>query len=350
MTNPTFVAVAPDDENYIAVANATGGVFISDDAGANWDTLGDALTTGISGGTVNDLAMSAEKGGKHTVAVAATDPPVAEVWHYEIGTVGADWTETSADTGWDSKGTTTYTSEVCGAVAFSPNFASDEVMVAVTADIGNITLLQVYSFNQDNWNRGTFSDFAAEIVDDTTDANIDALHSASIAMSPEYLGSDDSMRIVFVGLTADSTASKDEASGIFRMDDDDVTALKEKQFIHSIDYDGTNLVAGQYDSTTVRRSSDPLASSPSVSGSTSKKGPGGDHLTVVAFAGADVVAGTSGDESAFAISRDDGKTFNDISLIDTSLEKLADVAVTPDGEEVYLVTANDTGGDNNLSV
>jgi len=117
MTDPTFVAVAPDDENYIAAANSTGGVFISSDAGANWDTLGDALTTGISGGTLNDLAMSPEKAGRHTVAAACTDA-AAEVWSYEIGGVGADWTETSADTGFAPEG-----GDVAGAVAFSPNFA-----------------------------------------------------------------------------------------------------------------------------------------------------------------------------------------------------------------------------------
>jgi len=36
-----LIAVSPDDANYIAVANATSTeVCISDDAGANWDTLG----------------------------------------------------------------------------------------------------------------------------------------------------------------------------------------------------------------------------------------------------------------------------------------------------------------------
>jgi len=339
MTNPTFVAVAPDDENYLAVANATGGVFLSSDAGANWDTLGDKLTT--NGVTVNDLAMSAEKGGKHTVAIAGT-AAAAAVWHYEIGGVGADWTETSLDTGFAPEG-----GDVAGAVAFSPNFASDEVMVAVTANVGVAVYLHIYSFNQDNWNTGTFSAYPAEVVTHSAgDADVTGLDSASIAMAPDYLGSDDAMRIVFVGLTTDDT-DEDEASGIFRMDDDDSTTLKDEQFIHSVDFDGTNLVAGHYDSTNVRRSSDPLASSPSVSSATSTKRAGGTGLTIAAFAGSEVVVGTSGDESEFAISRDDGKTFNGLSLIDTDLDVLSDVAVTPDGEKVYLVTADNA---TNLSV
>ena len=342
MADPTFVAVAPDDENYIATANVNGYVFLSSDAGANWDTLGVTLTNGIT--TLNDLAMSAEKGGKHTVAAACTDG-AAEVWSYEIGGVGADWTETSADTGFAPEA-----GDVAGAVAFSPNFASDEVLVAVTANFGVAVYLHIYSFNQDNWNTGTFSAYPASVADDGTDADIDALDSASISMAPDYLGSDDAMRIVFVGLTTDSGDTKDEGSGIFRMDDDDSTTLKDEQFIHSVAFDGTNLVAGHYDSTNVRRSDNPLASSPSVSSATSTKRAGGDSFTVAAFAGSEVVVGTSGDESAFAISRDDGKTFNDISLIDTNLDTLSDVAVTPDGETVYLVTANDTGAAADLSV
>jgi len=335
---PQLVAVSPDDENYIAAAvdNATGViVFISDDAGANWDSLG--AVDGTDFDVLKDIALSPEKSGRHTVAVAGEDTGVgAEVWHYEIGSVGADWYMTSGDDGWDTG------NEWCGAVAFSPNFASDEVLVAVTADSGVDIVLQIYSFNQDNWNSGTFADYPAEIVDDTVDADVDALDSASIAMSTDYLGSDDSLRVIFVGLTADSSASEDEASGIFRMDDDDSTALIEKKFIHSVDFDGTRLVAGHYDSTTVRRSADALASSPSVSGSTSRKGPGGENRTLVAFAGNEVVAGTSGDESAFAVSTDDGNTFNDISLIDTTLVNLEDVAVTPDGEMTYLLTNDGT--------
>ncbi len=344
-----LTAVAPDDENYIAVAswNASDevSVFISDDAGANWDTLG---TVDANFDVLRDLAISPEKGGKHTVAVAGRDSgsDAAEVWHYEIGAIGAQWTETSADAGFAAEA-----GNVAGAMAFSPNFASDEVLVAVTADFGDAIWLHIYSFNQDNWNTGTFADYPAEVVDDDTDADVTALRSASIAMAPDYLGSDDAMRILFVGITTEA-GSADEADGIFRMDDDDVEELKVKQFIHSVAFDGTRLVAGHFDSTNVRRSADPLGSSPTVSGVTSTKRPGGTELTVVAFAGDDVVAGTSGEESAFSISRDDGATFNDLSLIDTALQTLSDVVVSPDGEKVYLISANDTaaGGTPNLSV
>ena len=58
------------------------------------------------------------------------------------------------------------------------------------------------------------------------------------------------------------------------------------------------------------------------------------------------MAGTSGNESAFAVSRNDGLSFNDISLIDTTLATLDDVAVSDDGSIIYL--ASDDGADLSL--
>jgi hypothetical protein len=343
-----FIAVAPDDGNYIAVTsdNSTDPyVYISDDAGANWDSLGQVATaTDTAFEDVRDLALSMEKSGNHFVAVAGTDNTSAEVWDYEIGAVGAAWAKTSGDSGFTA-------GQEAGAVAFSPNFASDQVMVAVTETDSAAIYLQIYSFNQGNWNSGAFADYPAKVVEhNASDAVVDQLDSAAIAMSPEYLGSDDDLRVLFVTTTTDnSSGSEDEADGIFRMDDDDVTELKVKKFMHSVAFNGTDLVAGRYHSTGVYYTADPLASSPTVSSSTSTKNPGGEGLCVVAFAGAEVVAGTSGDESAFAVSADDGKTFNDLSMIDTLLTTISDVAVSPDGSEVFLVTAdNETAADLSL--
>jgi hypothetical protein len=46
------------------------------------------------------------------------------------------------------------------------------------------------------------------------------------------------------------------------------------------------------------------------------------------------------DESALSISRDDGETWNQISLIDTTITKFTDVAPSPDGKTVYLASVN----------
>jgi len=340
-TVPQLVAVAPDDENYIAVVADNKEVYVSDDAGANWDELTElsALSDLIS---INDLAISAAKGGNHYVAVAGDTGILGEVWYYKVGGVGSVWTNASAEDGFDDD--TPADEKFAGAVAFSPNFASDEVMVAITAD-GTAVLFQIFSFDQTKWNgEAGFDGYPVDLTQDTN-FTLASLDSASIALSPDYLGSDDSMRLAFVGLAL-TGGSVGDTTGIQRVEDDDNDVLKDDVNIHSVVYDGTNLVAGRYDSTTVYRCADPLGSSPSVKGSAGLKSPGGDTLVLVAFAGNKVVAGTSGDESAFAVSGDDGKTFNDISLIDTTLSVLSDVAVSADGSNAYLVT--DDGSDLSL--
>ena len=51
------------------------------------------------------------------------------------------------------------------------------------------------------------------------------------------------------------------------------------------------------------------------------------------------------DESAFAISRNNGETWNQISLIDTTIDWFNDVAVAPDCTTIYLASVNrNTGG------
>ncbi len=332
MADVDFIAVAQDDPNYLAVANTTShAVFISDDAGANWDTLG---TVGDLDSIV-DLAISVEKGGNHYIAVIGDDGGTSETWYYEIGAIGSVWTEAT--------GGSPATANLSGAVAFSPNFYSDQVMVNITGDTAGDTVdLNIYSFNTGTWNSGAFTAYPASLEQDTP-AAVDNL-TASIAMAPDYLGSDDDMRVLFYGLTVNESVTN-ETSGIFRLDDDDVTVLKDEKEINSIAFDGSLLVAGRYDNAGVYRSTDPLADDPSVSGSTSTKNPGSSSATplvLVGIAGSTVVAGTSGDESAFAYSEDNGKSFNDISLIDTGLTTLSDVAVTADGSTVYLVTTNAT--------
>ena len=47
------------------------------------------------------------------------------------------------------------------------------------------------------------------------------------------------------------------------------------------------------------------------------------------------------DESAFAISRNNGETWNQLALIDTTISQLTDVAPTPDCKTVYLASVNE---------
>ena len=63
---------------------------------------------------------------------------------------------------------------------------------------------------------------------------------------------------------------------------------------------------------------------------------------MVAWAGDEVVGGATGDESAFAVSKNDGKSFSDVSLINTALTYVTDVTVSADGSVIYLTTDDGT--------
>jgi len=85
-----------------------------------------------------------------------------------------------------------------------------------------------------------------------------------------------------------------------------------------------------------------------VDDTASMKAPGGWNRTLVGWAGDIAVAATSGEGSCFSNSRNNGSSFHDISLIDTTLETLSDVAVSMDGETVYLVTHDSAHADLSL--
>jgi len=346
-----LVAVAPDDADIVAYVEGTA-VFFTTNGGSTWGSL--AEITGCT--EIRDIAISAEKVGKHYIAVAGVDSGSgtgnagANVWYYNYGDASPAWNPTNTLAGFNTTSTTESASaDVAAAVEFSPNFTSDEVMVALLeaegaapTDTDNITL-GMFSFDSDAWNAAAgFTDWPADVV---LEVDIEGLTNGSITLDPDYLGSDDAMRMAFVGLYIDSAAA---ANGIYRVDDVLVKAIKEGASvdINSVAYNGLNLVAGEVGSNTTYYCSDPTTTTPTVTASSSYKRPGGQTNVIVAWAGADVAAATSGDESAFAVSTNDGRAYNDISLIDTALTNLSDVAVSPDGETVFLAT--DDGEDLSL--
>jgi hypothetical protein len=186
------------------------------------------------------------------------------------------------------------------------------------------------------WNHDAgFVNFPCTVVADTT---ISRLASASLSLAPDYLASDDDTRKVYIGLTIVGSTSAVAKSGIYRYIDTIGATLYANIKIHSIAYNGSYLVAGAYDTTNVYRSTNPSATIPTFYTSTTTKCPGGENKVMVAWLGTKVVAGTSGNESAFSVSADYGTTFNDISLVSTNITYARDAAVSEDGTEVYFVT------------
>ena len=326
-----LVAVAPDDADMVAIANSgTPEVYLTINGGSTWYNLG---TPQGSGGTaaaaIYDIAISKASEGIHYIAAAGKEAGnVANVWYYNTGAAAPAWQETNSMAGFSSA------NEVA-TVAFSPNFSSDKVMVAISEKDSVSVNLQILSLSSNKWNVSAgFSGYPLTIV---SGSSITGLASASIALAPNYLASDSGRRTVFVGLSISGATG-----GIYRLSNTTKTTLQTGLKIHSVAYNGSSLIAGRYDSNIVYYSANPLATTPTVSAASSLKKPGGENKVVVAWAGSQVVAGTSGNESAFAVSRNNGATFTDISLIDTVITNAGDVAVSADGRKVYLVTDDGT--------
>jgi hypothetical protein len=372
------VAVAPDASNIIVVLDDTNERgFVSTNYGFTFSEL-----TTMPAGIYNDLAISPKFNGglvskkaKLTFSRPTTAPRIIHsslavpekfsiryigivgsktgnndpfFSYYNLGAASPKWVDavTSADwSGWS--GAPYDTIDELKALAFSPNFPLDKVAVLVSEEKGSDTGARFHaaSFLTKSWDTTAgFTNYPVNLVA-LSSSTVSGVNSASISLAPDYLGTDSNQRLAFVGL-AITDSSSDEQGSIIRLNDFTLKTLKSPTAIHSISYDGAKLVAGASDTNIVWRSDNPLAATPTVEAARSHKRPGGTSAVIVAWAGANVVAGTSGNESAFAISRNSGKSFNDISLIDTTLATLEDVAVSRNGRQIYLVS--DDGADLSL--
>ena len=264
LTRISHVAVAPDDADIIAVAGDTTEVYLSTNGGSTFSLLNNASNQITDGSdvlaTINDLAISGLDGSKRYIAVAGTDATDGCLFYFDYG---------SAAPVWNNAGGAKFTGEVTVtayyAVAFSPNFPSDLTMVAVSANTGTglalgagLVRYHIASFNQSKWDSLVFDSYPKTIETNTV-AGPYVVNAADISLDPEYLAGDDTTRIAFVGVAA--TDNGTETGGIYRLKDVVLEELKAATAINSVAWDGTNLVAGAYDSNNVYRCADALASS-----------------------------------------------------------------------------------------
>jgi hypothetical protein len=344
-----LVAVAPDDGNTVVIATTEEKAYYSSTGGSKWTELDRPGTTGV----IHDIDVSVVADGYRHVAAGGTDGTNAELYTMKLA-MAEPWRDRAQYT--DATGNFTALQDKIMAVRFSPNYETDKIVVCVSSDDSETdAYLQCFRDEKDaeTWNGGisffeswqtATSENGIELdTGDDSENIVGGLASASIALVDTYLGTDEVERIAFIGL-----AGVTSGGGVCRVSDNYVkhfatwSAGLEGQ-IHSIAYhDSGKLVAGDYDENQVYRALSPMATNPRFERTTSLKQPGGASLTLVDWSGDNAVAGTSGDESAFAVSTDDGYAFNDKSLIDTDLTAMDDVAVNADGSKVYMTTHNGT--------
>jgi hypothetical protein len=347
------VALAPDvtDGSVLAILADDNEVYYSLDSCVTWYDL--AVPTTTTADTLNCIAFSRTVGVTKTLAVGGLNTSNgAGLWYMDFGVLPAPWVDATTSATWDVTnfgGGGASDNQAVFALAFSPiNFAGDRALAVVTgpalATSGNLNaLLQVANFFTKNWN-GDITGYTAWgtglTIDTVTSGNV--TQAASLALDPNFLGQVDSSRLVYVGLATGDTATP---GGVYRFTNTTKAVLLATTKIQSVALNaaGDKLVAGRYDTNCVYRVASPAtALSTGVLSNGFLKSPTGQAATtnvVVTWMGTTVAAGTSGTESAFSISTDDGKSFNDISLVNTTLAP-KDFAVSADGTLIYLVSTS----------
>ncbi len=321
------VAIAPDNADIVAIITATDNVAYSTNGGSSWTVLGRPADGALA------VDIDVAPGGSYIAVGGNTSTGNAELWTFYLA-LAQTWTARAS-------GNFTTGQLIINAVKFSPSFTTDKIITVVSSNATNASFqLFRYESGAYTWNGDiaflTYADWLQGLTIATVTGGV---AKADIALPSTYNGTDNNTRIAFVGL-----AGATSGGGVYRLTD----AYKENFTtwnagdegpIHSLAYhDSGKLLAGDFDGSQVYVALTPMAASPKFERINTFKQPGGERRVIVAWSGDNAVAATSGDESAFAVSTDDGYAFNDTSLIDTTLATVVDIAVSADGSQYYLTS------------
>lgn len=363
-----YVAMAPDDTRIIAaVTNDSSSKFprkiwISDDGGTTWVNSFFPTTSNISA-----ISVSAIAGDYRNIAVGTRiGSGTGNIWVCNI------------------QHTFNWIRQECPGdilcLKYSPNYPNDNTIVAVVSTtVGTYLTAGMHDTvaNRTDWYAIYSQSIEVTIAGNGSSPKAGQIISADLALPSDYSGQIQAARRYFISI--DSPVND---AGIYRFDDTTgyqlmkATSLKR---ISSISYYGTSsegkLLAGEVYGNTCSASvmtwfTDtpfrcvvpcwfPAIKAPTGGAATDVTSFGNARVAwspdgKIAFAGtASTDALTGGgtwpnpyllgrtlDESAFSRSIDNGETWNSLSLIDTCISTLIDIAPTPDCTNIYLTSIN----------
>jgi hypothetical protein len=405
------VAIAPDDEEWLAIAGEmwdpntdtmVPAVVASKDGGSNFSYTGDVVDAGESTRMhrIYDIDVSPEVDDIHNIAlagVASPDPLVGfpgslfgSIFRLKAGTwLTASWEDTTAYDGWDDGvDPSHFFSRGVVACEFSPNFDIDDTIVCISVALslawfgptGGIPYLQSGIWESGGVYNGEagFPD-AAQIKSDGDELLTGVyLRSCGLSLPADYDGSDPGARSLFIYVDSYDDTTDLVGGFMFRVDNSSLSPAlgpPGDPLLASIDIYGDadtgKMVIGEYVKwdNGAPEGGDPIEADCCagvrvwhteeidiccVQWEEACKDPSGPYMALVGYAadGEKIYATTSSttddfveplgvsDESAFSVSRDDGVSFNQLGLIDTDIDFLADVAVCPDCGVIYLSSIN----------
>lgn len=348
------LAVAPGDPDLIAVVtDARQEVYVSEDGGETWeDTEASGATGWDPGLLIADLAFSPEYDSSRDMALGTRNPDGiagGDVW-VMCSAVFASWTAQELDLDVSS-------------VGFSPDYEDDATILAVASDLDDTYLCTGYRDRDDNTTDWDVTDpemvRLAELPDESPAE--DEIIRSSLAIPSGYSGDDADDRVVYVGYSSNT-----DADDVYRVEDDEAWRLDIKRgqavAVASVAYRGGTLVVGEVladaenGEALLHITSNPSANPPdweepseaptggylsgranaqvlwAPTGSRLYCGTSTDHVESAAnwtdTTPSGAWAGSEFDESALSRSNDEGDTWNQLSLIDTDLDRLSDYAFT----------------------
>ena len=375
---PRLIAVAPDNPQAIAMVDDTppaagfagGLVWISNNGGTTWAALN--AVPGNAGAT--DVVTSIAIGPTRSGTILQRDYAVSVADNLPGAVGGGDVYFQGLTTAWNScaaAGAFPINTFDFTSVVMSPGFLGDRCLVAVGSDIVGAGTAEVTVLTPgDAW---LFiiktSDVApvASLVAPPGIVNLDTvavdsprdwdplaggntIQASSIALPSDFDPTTTAGRRTWVGF-ASAGGPGVNGDDVYRIDNTTVRKLQTGagNGIFSIAYSGTiaggALVAGENAVTAVNtvlvwHTEDPQVAQPSWAATV--KAPTGRTNCVVGIDLANpklCYAGTTGVESAFSVSQNGGISFNQKSLIDTTISQIQDVMLSPDGTWVFMSTA-----------
>jgi photosystem II stability/assembly factor-like uncharacterized protein len=362
------IVLCPDNANIIAAITSNGvvpgNIFLSTDGGSNWQNLNSPVASGIY-----SVDVSRNYGGIDIAIGTRTGAGTGKLFICKLANTG-----TWADQGFNGD---------VFALKFSPNYNGDNSILVVSSTLSGTFLNIGFRDIPANTSYWTYSPVELTISGAGTSPKADKIKTADIDLPSDFLGQSAGQRRIYISIDDNGFTGN---AGIYRIDDTmiyRIMPVSGTKRISSISYYGTvyggKLLAGEVRSNPATAAVDvwcclnPEASCPqstcliwqkAVKPPTGGAGSGNANAQVlwspdgtIAFCGtgaADINAvwpigllvSQGKDESAFSITRDGGKTWNQIGIIDTEINLLSDVAATLSSDTLYLASININAGYN----
>ncbi len=360
-----LIAVAPDNPRFVALVTSSSGspgqVFVSSDSGQSWSD-----THLPASGNISAIAVSPNYG-SYDIAVGTRASGAGSILIYKAAGIQGNWSNQG------------FSGDVL-AIKFSPNYRADPSLAVLYAtNAGTFFNVGIHDLNANttNWT-ALYNGNPTEVATGGagTSPKASQVITGDLELPLDYSGQAPAMCRAYI-----SVDSVGGIAGVFRIDGNTVYQLMNAQSnkrISSIAYRGTytsgKLLVGEVLGDSARASvltwtTDAPNTCPATCWYQTEKPPTGAGTSgygnaQVAWSpdGSRAYCGTSSallnspsawpsaylngtplDESAFSVSRDNGKTWNQLSLIDTQISALSDVAVSNDSSTVYLSSLNNSG-------